>query len=60
LYLILDTSFYAEYIDTLLNNIKDNMSEEQRQQLKVDTGPVKTLAKKLLEQGDPNNQRKQP
>ena len=60
LYLILDTSLYAEYIETLLTKIKDNMPEEQRQQLKVDTSPVKALATKLLEQGDPNNQRKQP
>jgi hypothetical protein len=60
LYLILDTSFYAEGLEISLSNVKKYLPEDQRQQLKIDTGPVKALAKKLLEQGDPNNQRKQP
>lgn len=57
--LILDKSFYAEHSHTLSNNFKNNMSDRQ-QQLNIDRSPVKALTRKLLEQGDPNNQQNKP
>ena len=55
LHSILKLSFYNEEIDTELNAIVESMSEEQQQKLNVDAVPIKALAAKLLEQGDPNN-----
>lgn len=52
---ILYADFYNKELETVLNNITENMSEEERQKLTVDIAPVKALAQKLREQGDPNN-----
>ncbi len=49
---IIKMSFYAEDLDTFLNDITEKMSEEQQQQLTVDTVPLKELAKRLLEQAE--------
>ena len=49
---ILKMSFYAEDLDTVLNNITEKMSEEEKQQITVDTVPLKELAKRLFEQSE--------
>jgi ankyrin repeat protein len=55
LHSILKLGFYNQDIDAQLNSITDNLSEQERQKLNVNTIPVKALAQKLLEQGHPNN-----
>lgn len=54
LHSILKLRFYNQNIDAQLKSITDNLSEEEQQKLTVNTIPVKALAQKLLEQGDPN------
>jgi hypothetical protein len=55
LHSILKLGFYNQDIDTVLKDKEKNMSEEDRQKLSVNTIPVKVLAQKLREQGEPNN-----
>jgi hypothetical protein len=52
---ILYASFYNLDIDAILNNITEKMSEEEKQQLSVDTRPVKALAERLLKQTQSNS-----
>lgn len=52
---ILYASFYNIDIDAALNNIAEKMSEEEQQQLSVDTRPVKALAERLLKQTQSNS-----
>jgi len=47
---ILYASFYNIELESVLNDIAENMSEEERQQLSVDNRPVKALAESLLKQ----------
>ena len=49
---MLYAKLYALKIDTVLNNIVENMSEEQKQQITIDTIPLKELAQRLLEQSE--------
>ena len=49
---ILYASFYNIELDTFLNDIFENMSEERQLQITIDLVPVEELAKRLLEQAE--------
>jgi len=49
---ILYANFYNIELETVLNEIYENMSEEEQQQISVDTVPVKALAERLLKQAE--------
>ena len=49
---ILYANFYNIELETVLNEIYENMSEEEQQQPSVDTRPVKVLAERLLKQAE--------
>ena len=52
---ILYASFYNIDLEVALNNIGEKMSDEEQQQLSVDTRPVKALAERLLKQTQSNS-----
>ena len=47
---ILYASFYNIELETVLNDIVENMSDEEQQHLSIDNRPVKALAERLLKQ----------